>query len=80
MEGKGQEKKKRRRREVRGGEYWQLSKRGDPTRTLHQKGAKGEETFPLRKLICALHDSHHVIITFGKHENSSRLKNFVGAS
>ena len=61
MQGKGQEKKKRKRREERGGEYWQLSKRGGPTRTLHQKGAEGEETFRLRKLIGALHDCHHVI-------------------
>ena len=59
MQGKGQEKKKWKRREERGGEYWQLSKRGGPTRTLH--GAEGEETFPLRKLIGALHDFHHVI-------------------
>ena len=61
MQGKEQEKKKRKRREVRGGEYWQLSTQGGPTRTLHQKGAEGEETFPLRKLIGALHDCHHVI-------------------
>ena len=31
------------------------------TRTLHQKGAEGEETFLLRKLIGALDDCHHVI-------------------
>ena len=61
MKGKGQEKKKRKRREVRGGEYWQLSKRGGPTRTLQQKGEEGEETFLLRKLIGALDDCHHVI-------------------
>ena len=80
MEGKGQEKKKRKRREERGSEYWQSSKRGGPTRTLHQTGAKGEATFSLRKLIGALHNSHHVIITFGKHGNSSLLKKFVGTS
>ena len=40
MQGKGQKKKKRKRREERGTEYWQLSKRGGPTRTLHQKGQR----------------------------------------
>ena len=48
MQGKGQEKKKRKRREERGGEYLQFSKGEGPTRTLHQEGAEGETTFPLR--------------------------------
>lgn len=61
MQGKGQEKKKRKRREERGGEYLQFLKRGGPTRTLQQKGAEGETTFLLRSLIGALHDCHHVI-------------------